>query len=137
MIQITPQIHIQADEVTLHAIRAMGSGGQNVNKVSSAIHLRFKVQNSSLPEHIKQRLLNLNDTRLTKEGDLIIKAQTHRTQERNKVEAIERLVALIQSVCVETKPRKPTKPSLNARKKRLDKKKRAGLTKTLRGKIDY
>lgn len=137
MIRITPHLAICEDEIELSAIRAMGSGGQNVNKVSSAIHLRFDIYQSSLPEKYQRRLLNLNDSRITKEGVLIIKAQTQRTQERNKEEAIKRMVELIKSVTIEQKARKPTKPSMAAKRKRLDRKKRAGLTKSLRGKIVY
>jgi ribosome-associated protein len=137
MIRITPHLAICEDEIELSAIRAMGSGGQNVNKVSSAIHLRFDIYQSSLPEKYQRRLLNLNDSRITKEGVLIIKAQTQRTQERNKEEAIKRMVELIKSITIEQKARKPTKPSMAAKRKRLDRKKRAGLTKSLRGKINY
>ncbi len=137
MIKIAPNLEISENEIAFSAIRSMGSGGQNVNKVSSAIHLRFDVNNSSLPEKYQKRLLELSDSRITKDGIVIIKAQTQRTQERNKEEAIKRLVALIRSVTIEQKIRKATKPSFTARKKRLDSKKRAGLTKSLRGKIDF
>jgi ribosome-associated protein len=137
MIKINHNLAIEDSEVELSAIRAMGSGGQNVNKVSSAIHLRFDINASSLPEIYKTRLLNLQDKRISKEGVLIIKAQTHRTQEKNRQQAILRLIDVITLVTKEEKPRKATRPSLAAKRRRVDSKKRTGLTKTLRKKIDY
>nr|WP_136251226.1 alternative ribosome rescue aminoacyl-tRNA hydrolase ArfB [Ningiella ruwaisensis] len=133
---ITDNLSIDDTEYGMTAIRASGNGGQNVNKVSSAIHLRFDVAASSLPEKYKTRLLSLSDSRITKEGVVVIKAQTYRTQEANKEEALSRLKALILMVMEEKKPRKPTRPSLSARRKRVDAKKRTGLKKNLRGKID-
>ncbi|BFM51273.1 alternative ribosome rescue aminoacyl-tRNA hydrolase ArfB [Marinomonas sp. THO17] len=132
MLPISLAVTIPADEIELTAIRAQGAGGQNVNKVSSAIHLRFNVPNSSLPEFYKQRLLALNDSRLTKEGDIIIKAQQHRTQEMNREDALARLKELILNAIKVQKTRRPTKPSRAAKKKRLDDKKRKGQIKNLR-----
>jgi ribosome-associated protein len=132
MIQITPYIFIKSEEVTLLPIRAQGAGGQNVNKVSSAIHLRFDINNSSLPIAYKERLLALADKRITKEGILIIKAQMHRTQEKNRAEALERLAHIVKSITVIAKPRRATKPSKNSQRKRLDKKTKHGQNKSLR-----
>lgn len=132
MIQITPYICIKSDEVTLLPIRAQGAGGQNVNKVSSAIHLRFNIHQSSLPTVYKERLLALADKRITKEGIIIIKAQMHRTQEKNRSEALERLAQIVKSITVIAKPRRATKPSKNSQRKRLDKKTKHGQNKSLR-----
>ncbi len=135
MLEITPTLSIPDDEIELSAIRAQGSGGQNVNKVSSAIHLRFAINDSSLPEFYKQRLLNLKDKRINKQGVLIIKAQQHRTQEKNRQDSLERLQALIQSVTVVQKTRRATKPSRNSQKRRMDSKTKHSRTKALRGKV--
>jgi len=132
MIQITPYVFINSDEVTLLAIRAQGAGGQNVNKVSSAIHLRFDINNSSLPAVYKQRLLALADKRISKDGIIIIKSQMHRTQEKNRVEALERLAQLVKSITIVAKPRRATKPSKSSQRKRLDKKTKHGQNKSLR-----
>ena len=136
MLIISQAVSIPDDEIEISAIRAQGSGGQNVNKVSSAIHLRFDINASSLPEYYKERLLALSDSRITKDGVIIIKAQTHRTQEKNRKDALERLQHLIKGVSLVRKKRRPTKPSRNAKKKRVDKKTNRGKTKALRGKVD-
>lgn len=132
MITVSPFIIIQENEIELNAIRAQGSGGQNVNKVSSAIHLRFDITNSSLPEVYKSRLLSLRDSRITKEGVIIIKAQLYRTQEQNRIDALKRLEELIKSITVIAKTRRPTKPSKGSQRRRLDSKKKHGKNKALR-----
>jgi ribosome-associated protein len=137
MISLPHNIFIDEDQYQLSAIRSAGNGGQNVNKVATAIHLRFDIGASTLPDKYKARLLALSDSRINKDGVVVIKAQSHRTQEKNKDDAIMRLKALIQSVLVEKKPRRATRPSLNAKKKRVDSKKRTGINKVLRGKVDF
>lgn len=136
MRQIIKQLEIPETDYTLSAIRSAGNGGQNVNKVATAIHLRYSIDESSLAEKYKYRLLHLQDSRISKEGVIIIKAQSFRTQELNKEDAIKRLKSLIASVMVEKTPRRATRPSLSAKKKRVDSKKRTGTKKILRGKVD-
>ena len=134
MIAITQSISIPIEEVDLTAIRASGPGGQNVNKVSSAVHLRFNILQSSLPEFYQQRLMALRDQRITKEGIIIIKAQQYRSWDKNRAEAIQRLKLLLQSVATLPKARKATKPSRSSQRKRLDKKALHGQKKALRSK---
>jgi ribosome-associated protein len=134
MLQIAGHIQIPDEEITFSAIRAQGAGGQNVNKVSSAIHLRFDIPASSLPAEVKEKLLSMRDKRISGDGVLIIKAQRYRSQEKNRAEAIERLSSLVSRACVKRKPRRPTAPGRAARARRMDTKTRRGQVKAMRRK---
>lgn len=135
--KINENLSIPDAEIAISATRSQGAGGQNVNKVSTAAHLRFDIQASSLPEEIKNRLMARKDRRITREGTIVIKAQRHRTQEKNRIEALNRLRQMIQDACKTTPPRKKTKPSKTAQVKRLEGKTRRGRIKALRKKVDY
>jgi len=136
MFEITPNLALPDDEIQFSAIRAQGSGGQNVNKVASAVHLRFDIGNSSLPEACKQRLLALPDRRINEQGVLVIKAQRFRTREKNMVDGLERLRGVILASLSEPRSRKPTRPGRAAKERRLQEKSRRSRTKQLRGKVE-
>jgi ribosome-associated protein len=136
MLLISSSVSIPDQEIEIHAIRSQGAGGQHVNKVSTAIHLQFDIRASSLPPFYKEELLKLRDHRLSADGVITIKAQQHRTQERNREDALERLRLLIQSVAIPRKKRRPTKPTKGSQNRRIEGKKRQGRVKALRRTLD-
>jgi ribosome-associated protein len=136
MLPITNTISIPFSEIELTAIRSQGAGGQNVNKVATAIHLRFDIAASSLPDRHKEKLLNLRDRRITQDGVIVLKSQEHRTQERNRAEALERLQTLIRAAIFVAKPRLPTPIPKSIDRKRIEHKKRRSNIKRLRGTVE-
>ena len=132
MLQISSHVIIPASEIDIHAMRSQGAGGQNVNKVSSAIHLQFDIAASSLPPFYKEELLKIRDNRISADGVITIKAQQHRSQEQNREDALARLLELIQSVAIPRKKRRATKPTKGSKQRRLESKTKRGTLKTLR-----